>query len=634
MATTAQVPAQGIERLGPADRIISTCLAFQAHAYHGRPGMVVTDAAAPIGVSWHPVSHIVENGRKIVVALPELPKGPAQAKTRRKGRQPKGPRPPATRIGWLRDDDAVVHETTGEILGRYQAPGLFPEACAWLYRQVAEVWKLDNEFAGKWASYAYGQEHEDLKVVLCAFMLCQSRTGLPIMENGKRLFDDLNLRDVGRAMMLLTPVHGLNAKLVLRVRQLLGLPQVVAINRELGFAHGPKVARQWLEARERNPRMLDGLVRVGFGNTVRYIAENAEYKPLAPSFFQKLRWKQAQAPGGHRAIAVGDAITKGDTWEGMDERGICEAIERSRPDWKKIVGMLPREPGLTRAIMAAAIENNCLSDKDLVIASPTLEELGLLEVQEVKARWDAARAKAIDMRAAHVARNVTTKAVADELQDTADKALQRQVAEVVRGMRVFVFVDISGSMSTSIDAAKGYLSRFVQGFPTDKLHVAVFNTLGRQVDIPHASAAGVQRAFAGITAGGGTDYGAGIRALARHQGDASSEDNLFLFVGDEGAGPFVDAVERSALKPVAFGLLKVPGENGNCVTHTAARLGIPCFPIEPAMFEDAYAIPRTLRALIASAPVVTMGRPAPAVKRKTLVETILDTKLLEPPAWA
>ena len=46
-----------------------------------------------------------------------------------------------------------------------------PEAVAWVYAQCAEVWNLDNEFAAKWASRAFGEEHRDLKVVLCALML-------------------------------------------------------------------------------------------------------------------------------------------------------------------------------------------------------------------------------------------------------------------------------------------------------------------------------------------------------------------------------------------------------------------------------------------------------------------------------
>jgi hypothetical protein len=243
------------------------------------------------------------------------------------------------------------------------------------------------------------------------------------------------------------------------------------------------------------------------------------------------------------------------------------------------------------------------------------------------------------MRAAHVARNVTTQAAKDVLAEAADAALQRQVAEATRGLRVYVFVDISGSMEQSIEAAKGYLARFLQGFPAAQVHVAVFNTQGREVKITHASAAGVENAFRGIRAGGGTDYGAGVRALSHHKyigqnvGDGASDDNVFLFVGDEEAAPFTEAVQASGLRPLAFGLLKVGGGAYNCVSHTAARLGIPCFALDERLFADAYAVPRALRALIASTPAVQMAGAQRQAPRKTLVEQILDTALLAPPQW-
>jgi len=63
-------------------------------------------------------------------------------------------------------------------------------------------------------------------------------------------------------------------------------------------------------------------------------------------------------------------------------------------------------------------------------------------------------------------------------------------------------------------------------------------------------------------------------------------------------------------------------------------LGIPCFPIEEGLFDDPYTVTRVLRDMIANTPV---GKAAPgtvAPKRKTLVEEILETDLLQKPAWA
>lgn len=675
MNAATPITTTALERLGPAERIIETCLRFTEHCFHGRPGLIIADASTPIGVKWRPVSHVVEvksatgewvptkgmsqpDGlelRKVVVAMPDLPQLPAGAKQARKGRKPKGARPPAARIGILAADGrAVADENTGAMVGFYQPPGLFPEACAWLYRQIADVWKVDNEFAGRWASYAYGQDHEDMKLVLCAFMLAQSRVGAPQTENGKLLFFDMNLRDVGRAMMLLTGKGAFNAKMVLRVRKLLGLPEIAAINRELGFAHGPRsfalkgwkrAAREWLTYRDENPKMLDGLVRSGFSGTVRTIAECSEFVASGPAFYRTLHWEQRQADHGMRKVAIGVKLAKAETWDGLDEVAICERIVKEKPAWKRIAGLLPPS-GLTRAIVACAIENGAFSDKDLIIATPTLEELGLLEVQEVKARWDKARAAATDQRAAHIARNVTSKSTADALVETSEKAGQKTVEEAVRDFEVFIIVDRSGSMEVSLKLAAELCTRLLPVFPKERVHVSVFNSMGRELQIPHWSAAGVASAFKGLKAEGATDYGQGVKAIAKYAilgenvGADAKRDNLFIFVGDEEnygratSNAFAEQVEATGLKPLAFGLVKVPGQFqllGDSVRRTAAVLGIPCFMLDPGAFTDAYAVPRMLRTMIQSTPVQKAESAYVTPKRKTLVQTILDTPLLEVP---
>ena len=145
-------------------------------------------------------------------------------------------------------------------------------------------------------------------------------------------------------------------------------------------------------------------------------------------------------------------------------------------------------------------------------------------------------------------------------------------------------------------------------------------------DVYLASAAGVAHAFSPYTAGGGTDYGAGVAVLAHHR-PAADEDALFVFIGDQQASRFGEAVRKSGLNPAAFAMLQV-GQNGQCVEHTATELGIPLFPLDEAIFADPYAVPRTLQRLIASTPVVA------AARRTALIDEILATDLLKKPVWA
>ena len=615
---------QRLEALGPAERIIETLTRHADHMVHNRPGLVRRETSSPTGIAWSPVTHVDEDEGRVVYGLVKQSK-----KTRR------------VRLGLLGEDGQVRHGDA--VVGRYQAPGLVPETTAWLYRQVANVYALDNEFVARWASWAFTQENRDLKVVLAAFMLVQPRCGEPVRDGGEGVFFDDDLRDIGEAMCLLRRRDGrdLNPKLLLRVGEVLELPEVAAINRELGFGRStrnpflgrwPKAVTRWLRNREQNPKLLGGLVKAGFRRTVMRLSQKVGYKPATERFFMTLRWRQKQARDGRRTLAIGREVRAAESWEGLSERQICERIMATRPNYKRIVGLLPSEPGLTRAIMAAAIEAGGVSKADLIILTPTLEELGLLDVPAVGERWQGAMEEAENQRAANIAARVRAEAVAEKLQEAADGAVKRAVAEVVRGLRIYVFVDKSGSMDGAIERAKSCLSQFLQGFPLEKTHVAVFNTVGREVTIKQASAAGVTQAFRGHRAGGGTSYGAGVRALSRYTPEPD-EDALFLFVGDQLASAFAKEVQESGLRPVAFGMLHIdsPGYTGagKCVEQTASQLGIPCFPIDEAIFADPYAVTRTLRHLIASTPAL-----ASVSRRRSLVETILNTELLQKPMWA
>lgn len=642
------------ENLGPAERILQTVLSYSDHAVHNRPGIVSTDATSVVGVKWLPVTHAIEDGEKVVYELRKV-----------------GRKSTKVKLGKLKEDGRI--KDGNRVLGRYQPAGIFAEVATWMYSQVAEVWKLDNEFAAKWASHAFSQEHRDLKVILAAFMLVQTRKGDPVVDGGKVVFLDEDFRDVGEAMMLLNRkdngaaqpaaaaapkgkkkgkkpevkedgTKGFNPKLLLRVHDVLSLPGVAEINHKLGFGRSdrhpflgrwPKAVEKWLRFRDENPKMLEGLVKAGLRNTVMRLAQKVGYKPTSPRFFEILRWKQVQSDDGRRAIAIGAAVKAAESWAGLSEAEICETIVKTKPNFKRIVGLLPKGQGLTRAIVAAAIEAGSFSNKDLIIATPTLEDLGLLEVQDIRERWEKAIKEADDMRAANIATRVRSKATQEKLVEAADNAVKAAVAEVVKGLRVYFIVDISGSMNDAISQAKQYLAKFMQGFPADQLHVSVFSTSGREVQIKHHSAAGIEQAFRGITAGGGTDYGSGVRVLEKHKPKAD-EDTILICVGDEQAPNFDAAVRQSGLNPIAFGFLYVPGNQGHvhkAVTNTAAALGVPCFMIDDRIFADPYAIPRTMRAMIAATPVGKAATVA-AVPRVTLVDTILATKLLQKPAWA
>lgn len=630
------------ENLGPAERIIQTVLAYSDHVVHNRPGLVVADTSSVTGVRWFYTKWKLEDGIKVAY---RQDKGTKRAKS---GKTINTTSP--VRIGTIDSSNNVVNNT-GVRVGGFRDPGIFPEVAVWLYKQIAEVYKLDNEFAARWASYAFMQDHEDLKVIFAAFLLVQSRKGDPVIgSEGKEEFRDLDFRDVGEAMLLQNVKNtkgkdvNLSAKQLLRVRDILALPEIAELNRKLGFSNSArnpqygrwgKAVEKWLRYRETNPKLLKGLIKAGFRTTVMELAERSGYKPESSKFYELLRWKQRQAPDGRRTVAIGLEIQAAESWESLTEEQICEKITREKLNFKTIHSRLPESVGLTRAIMVATVEAGGLSDKEMIIATPTLEELGLLQVQSVKDRWEKAMKNANDMRAANIAKNVRSKETKEKLETAAETALQAQVAEVMRGLRVYFIVDVSGSMDGAIEAAKSHIVKCLPAFPLDQLHVSVFNTSGREIALRFASSAGVENAFKGVLAGGGTDYGEGVWILRNHPPKAD-EDSLFIFVGDEGNQQpnFTQRVVSSGLRPVAFGLIPVVNPQygrGQAVRVTAAQLGIPCFEIDEKVFADPYSIPRTMRNLIAATPV---GQVVQAAPRVSLIETILKTSLLMLPPWA
>ncbi|HEY8097451.1 MAG TPA: vWA domain-containing protein [Methylobacter sp.] len=658
------------ENLGPAERIINMLTTYADHMYHGRPGVVVSDNSIAAGAKWnyvttrrkckdHPDAKVVQNKetKEIVCKTcnKSISNGPLVVYKLAK----QGKKEVETRIGVLENDKRVTER--GMLVGQYREPGLFEEVAAWMYEQVVEVWRLDNEFAAKWASYAFRQEHKDMKVVLAAFMLCQSRKGDPVVDGGKVAFYDDDFRDVGEAMFLTGYDGGkeggkaklaqdkkdsMRAKDLLRAYDLLALPKIVEINRKLGFCKSAKnpffgrwesAVRKWLRYREENQKLLEGLVKSGQKSAIMELSRRAGYVPESKRFFEILGWKQKQAADGHRKIAIGEEIRSKESWAGYDEQKVCEAIIRERPNYKRAVGLIPKEVGLTRSVVMALIEAGGFSDKELVIFTPTLESLGLLEVQEVEQRWQQAVKASEDMRAANIASRVKTKEVQEKLQEGADVAVKKVVEEATRGIRVYFMVDISGSMQASIPAAIDIISKFFQGFPPDRVHAAAFTTAARELTFKAHTAAGVRNAFSGVQAGGGTDYGSPLRNCLEKYKPAADEDVLFFYVGDEQHNSyphFADAIRRSGLQPAAFALIPIMGSEGRGikVRETARQLGIPCFEVDIATFVDPYAIPRTMRNLIASTPVgVSVER---QVQRETLIEIILKTQLLQKPAWA
>src|SRR5262249_14261732 len=361
------------------------------------------------------------------------------------------------------------------------------------------------------------------------------------------LFHDDDYRNVGEAMVKLYERGSnrmMNPKLIQRVGEVLSLPGVVTMNRTLNFGNPhkrkPFVGRyynavtDWLEFRETNSSLLEGLKKSGYSKTVQSLARMVGYKPKSKRFFEVLGWKQKQAAEGHRSIGLTDLEIRKTSFEGLSEKEICEKIVAEKLGWKQVMGMLPKKLGLTRAIFVAMLDQ--FSDKDLTILTPTLEEFGLLKHEPIKQRWQEALLKQEDQRARNIAKNIRDRETAQQLEDSADAVVTKAVAEATKeaDIHIMFLIDASGSMQGAIETSKAALSMIVQGFPPEKLHIVSFNTVGTVLKPRHYSAAGIQHMLKGIGASGGTIYSSALKAFHEKGVRLPAGANLILFaVGDE-----------------------------------------------------------------------------------------------------
>ncbi len=534
-----------------------------------------------------------------------------------------------------------------EASGAATRPGLFVPAAVDLYGKLLAIYQLNGDLMAHFASYALLEtEWRDLKVACAALMLVQSFAGQPVHSDaGAVEFHEDDYRAIGQGMLLFYQRKSkrmMTPKSVLRVAQLLETADIATVNRAAGFgdAAGRKAplgrwkqaAARWLRVREANLAMLEGLVAAGYKETIKAIARKCGYKPHEPAFFEVLGWKQKQAAAGHRKVGLtGLKLARRERFDGVSEAEICERISEDRLTYKDVVGRLPKGLGLTPAIMVACLPS--LSDRDLRMLTPTLEELGLLADADIKARWEAAVRTATDQRALNVARNVKSRAIRETLEQAADHAARTAVEAATADvdLQVMFLIDKSGSMEGSIAQSKEALSRILAGFAPDRVHIASFDTMGTVLRPKAPTRAAVQHMLGRISAAGGTLHGAAVRAL--HQAGVrvpAGAQLLVIVAGDEAGedGGLLAATFRELGYPVA-GLALIcaaAAERGTTVRACAQTLGVAFAEVDVGQFDDPYQVTRVLRTLL-EAPVPTViGRSRGA--RPSWVDKVMSTPLI------
>lgn len=587
------------------------------HLFHNRPGVFETRTR-----SWSPIVTRKKDGKTIVVRLDGGKKRSV--------------------LGSLQDDG--VHIDTGRdgvcFLEVRQA-GIVPEVATHLYAQVYDLWKKNRKFVAHLASWAAKRDHKDLKVVMAAFMLSVPDSGQPVHdEDGAIEYWSDDHRAIGEAMFLHRDL-GTDARMLLNIHKVLTVPGVAAINIEMQdkgthrkppLGRYPGLLKRWLSFREANPWVLKGLVdKANFGRTVRKLCRIAGYKPESVEFFKALNWKQTQAKDGRREIGIGESWeTKG--WDGLSEAEVCERIVADKIGYKRMTALASE---VTPAMMLACLEAGGISGKEVIILQPTFEKLGILKVPEVQRALTGALKHATDMRAKNIAERVTDAETKKRLEEGAQEVVKKKVEEAVKDLHVSFLIDISGSLRAGLPISKKYLQVLIPAFPADRTFVATFTSVAYEVAFDDRTPAGVAKAMAGYSPHGGTSYTAATLRASREP-VPNGCSRLLIFVGDQKDYATPQLAEALKQMPgVTVGMVDVD-RKANIVEQACRMAGVPYKAMDPKIFEDIYALPRALSDFVAGAEVPS----GPAigglhvVRESKLIREILETPLLERPAWA
>jgi len=589
MTTRTNAPLPEAQ-MGPAEKLLDLVLSSSAHLWHNRPGYDLNGA-------WYPQVR----GRSGGAA--QLPRG-----------------------------------------ARACRPGLFVPAATQLYARLLEIYALNATLFAHFASYALTQtDWRDLKVACAAVMLVQQRSGQPVKDGGEVAFYDDDYRAIGEAMLLhyeRKSTRMLTPKAVLRVAEMLETNEIAAMNKRAGFGdpasrkapigRWKRAATKWLQLREKNPAMLEGLVKAGFKETIKKIARKCGYKPESDKFFAILGWKQKQSAAGHRTVGLTALkLEKRDRFDGLSEAEICEAIVEQRLSYKDAVGRLPKELGLTPAILVALLPS--LSDRDLRMLTPTLEELGLMADADVRARWEKAIATSTDQRGLHIAKNVRSKELKEKLEEASDNAARAAVKEATKEaeVRVMFLIDKSGSMEGAIEQSKDALTKILAGFPAERVHIATFDTMGTVLVPKAANRAAVAHMLAGIKAAGGTVHAAALQAFHNAGVIVPPEAKLIVIVVGDEAGESGEQLARAftqlGYSPAAMALLvSVSNGRGSSVRICARTLRVPFSEVQVNTFDDPYQVPRVLAALLEAPVAAGVG-----ATQSGWVERVMKTPLLK-----
>ena len=462
----------------------------------------------------------------------------------------------------------------------------------------------DPYFLAHFTSYAVNKlSSKDLKVVSTFVNSVSDADGTPFSLGSK--YKKPNLRSISQAA-----IQQLDPKLVLRVIELANLKTKLGSKNEgTHFSRSLKTAiTRYLKYREENIRALEGIRKVGLSNTVKNIYRFLHLSPSTEAA-GVLGWKQKDG----REVTIKKELFD---FKGLSDIKIAEKIRKEKLPPTSVLGALPDK--LSPVIAAAILEQS--TGNQAVILSEMFENQGLLKNEEVKKVYTE------KIKTAKTALDRVER-IKKELDSDIEKVLKtakadKRKADVGDIGKIFLHIDVSGSMNEAIEIAKnsGAIIAECVKDPQKNFFWGIFNTMGRRLPTPQSPEKDAFKAVLyGVRAAGGTN------CLALYEEARVLGCDVDVYITDQEHNEkdisltIRQCTRKGLPKPKAAVIVHVGSSRHNMLKEQLEANGIPTTIMKPSTLTES--------ALVSQA-VKTAMRGATSI-----IDEIMEEPLLELPKW-
>lgn len=468
----------------------------------------------------------------------------------------------------------------------------------------------DPYFLAHFTSYAITKlDSKDLKVVATFVNSLSDADGTPFSEGST--YKKPNLRIVSQAA-----IQQLDPKLVSRIIAIANIKQALGSRYKEGthFSGSLRTAiKKYLKFREQNPKAIEGIKKSGFAPTVQNIYRMMHVKPSKETA-EILGWKQGSKKKGNL-----EDIKKRDlfSFKGLSDLEIAQKIRDEKIPVLGALGALPDKisPVIAVALLEQATGNQAVILRGLFDSQGLLKDKEVMKVFEAKVKTAKTALDRVD--------KINTE-VDEEVSKVLKKAKSEKRKEDVGDIgKVFVHIDISGSMQSAIEFAKergAIIAECVKN-PKENFFWGAFNTKGFLIDKPQTfEKDAFKAALYGLRAGGGTNCLA-CYGEARKLG---CDVDVYITDQDHNEASISSQIthwdKAGYARPKAVVIVDFAREhNSYKFKDQLEELGIPVSIIKPEALTESALVSQAVKVAIKGA--------------TALIDEIMATPLLKLPEW-